>query len=123
MEQIFHPYNLWEDHKHGFYDNISGKNRGDLENKVFELFENEKICEEYMFRVINEWRYSCEHNLSNNSMNKIAYIGQSACCLFGGVPSTITMDCWSHLDKEVRERANEIAEKALACWESMYAEE
>lgn len=126
MERIYHSYDKWEDHKNGFYDNISGKERTLLENKVFELFENEHICKEYMYRVVNEWRFSCEHNLSNLSMNRIAYIGQSACCLFGGVPNTITMDCWSKINKEHREVANKIAEEVLIFWESElypYAEE
>ena len=117
MERIYHPWDKWEDHKHGLYDNVSGKVRDDLEKKVFYLFENESVCREFMFRVVNEWRDSCEHNLTNNSMNRIAYIGQSACCLYGGVPATITMDCWSSLDKSVRDRADEIAKEVLSFWE------
>lgn len=70
-----------------------------------------------MTRVCSEWVFSCEHNLTNSSMNKIAYIGQAACCLYAGVPSTITMEAWSLLDKSVQDKANEIAERVLKKWE------
>jgi len=122
MDRIYHSWEKWEDHEAGFYNNISGSNREELEEKVFELFEDEKKCREMMYRVVNEWRNSSEHNLSNNGMNKVAYLGQAACCLFAGVPSTVTMSCWRHINKSYRDRADEIAKEVLSFWESMYAE-
>tara|TARA_R110002153_G_scaffold57939_2_gene159157 strand:- start:708 stop:1079 length:372 start_codon:yes stop_codon:yes gene_type:complete len=117
LERVYHSWEKWEDHKNGFYNNIGGKNKKILETKVFELFGNENICRENMYKVVKEWRYSCEHNLSNNSINKIAYIGQASCCIYGGVPSTITMDCWSKINKEHRNRADLIAKEVLLFWE------
>ena len=55
-------------------------------------------------------------NGRNESMNKIAYIGQGACCLYGGVPSSITMSSWSLLSNEVKERADKQAREVLNNW-------
>jgi hypothetical protein len=116
MERIYHPYWLWEDYKAGFYENISGEEKKQMTLKVIEMFNSELLTKEFMNRVITEWKYSCEHNLTNESLNKIAYIGQGACCVYAKVPNTITMEAWSLLDKEVQIRANKIAEKTIENW-------
>lgn len=116
MKRIYHPYWLWEDYKAGFYDNLSGGEKQNKVDKVVEMFNSKELTETYMTKVINEWKYSCEHNLTNESMNKIAYIGQAACCLYDNIPSTITMEAWSLLSKEVKERSNDIAEQILNTW-------
>lgn len=116
MKRIYHPYWLWEDYKAGFYDNLSGSEKQNKIDKVIEMFNSKELTETYMDRVITEWKYSCEHNLTNESMNKIAYIGQAACCLYDNIPSTITMEAWSLLSKEVKERSNDIAEQILNTW-------
>lgn len=113
MERIYHRYELWEDYPAGFYDNVSGKNKKELINKVIELFSSESKTREYMNRVINEWPYSCEHNLTNPAMNQIAYLGQGACCIYAGVPSSITMEAWYMVDKKFRDQADKIAEEII----------
>ena len=95
IERIYHSWDKWEDHKAGFYDNLSGKDKAIMIEQVVDMFCNESETERLMRRAINEWIFSCEHNLTNNGMNKIAYIGQAACCLGLGIPSTITMEAWS----------------------------
>ena len=117
MIRIYHPYDLWEDYKHGFYDNLSGKNKNELGAKVVDLFSDSIKTRIYMQRVINEWKFSCEHNLSNNSMNKIAYLGQAACCMYAGIPSSITMEYWNKVDKSNRDKADEIAKELIEKWE------
>ena len=114
--RIYHPWNLWEDYKAGFYDNCSGEEKKQKIDKVIEMFSSAELTEKYMRRVITEWKYSCEHNLTNSSMNKIAYLGQGACCLYASIPSTVTMEAWSKLTKEVQDRSNSIAEKILTEW-------
>lgn len=108
-ERIYHPFNLWEDHKHGFYDNCSGEVKKEKLQKVVDFFNDPNKTYEFMERVLVEWKYSVEHNLTNNSMNKIAYLGQSAVCLCYSVPSTVTMEGWSLLSKDTQTTANSIA--------------
>ena len=116
MKRIYHPYWLWEDYKAGFYDNCSGELKKQLIQKGIEMFNSENLTIDNMLRVINEWKYSCEHNLTNESMNKIAYIGQSACCLYSKIPSKATMEIWNKLEKDVQDRSNKIANEVLNIW-------
>ena len=69
-----------------------------------------------MFRVVKEWFFSCEHNLTNSSMNKIAYIGQASLSYLHQIPSTVTMESWSKVPKESQDKANEIAQRAYDKW-------
>jgi len=108
---------MWEDWKYGFYDNISGTEKGVMINKVIEMFSSEILTREYMKRVINEWGYSCEHNLTNEALNKIAYIGQAACCIYYKIPNSITMEAWNLLPPEVQERSDKIALEMINEWE------
>jgi len=116
INRIYHHYEMWEDWKFGFYDNSSGEQREKHKQLVFDMFNSESLTRTNMNRVIEEWTNSCEHNLTNNGLNKIAYIGQSACCIYGGVPCDVTMECWSKLSNEVQYRSNKIAEEALTKW-------
>jgi len=116
MKRIYYPYWLWEDYKCGFYNNCSGNIKQQKIDKCLEMFNSKELTKLNMFRVINEWKYSCEHNLTNESLNKIAYIGQGACCLYANIPNIITMECWSMLTKEVQDRSNLIAQEVLNYW-------
>ncbi len=116
MNRIYHPYWLWEDYQNGFYENISGEEKQSKIKKVFEMFNSEDLTIEYMIYVVDNWKYSMEHNLSNPAINKIAYIGQSACCNYDKIPNSITMECWSKLSKEVQERANKNAIDSINRW-------
>jgi|9_EtaG_2_1085328.scaffolds.fasta_scaffold02330_10 hypothetical protein len=116
LKRIYHPYNLWEDYKAGFYDNVSNNQKKYKINKVLEMFNSYSLTEKYMNKVVKEWVYSCEHNLTNESINQIAYIGQGACCLYAGVPCDLTMRGWKLLSQDVRERSDKIAEKVIHKW-------
>ena len=118
MERIYHPYWVWEDYKKGFYDNCSGDKKKFYQEKIIEMFNSETLTQDFMLKVIDEWKFSCEHNLTNNAVNKIAYIGQSACCLYCGAPHTVTMETWSKVPLENQERANKIAESVIQIWMS-----
>jgi 16S rRNA A1518/A1519 N6-dimethyltransferase RsmA/KsgA/DIM1 with predicted DNA glycosylase/AP lyase activity len=117
MERIYHRYEFWECYKNGFFRNVSGDEKKKLANKVIELFTDSKLTEKYMNKVIDEWKYSCEHNLTNISLNRIAWLGQSACCLYANIPYSITMENWRFVEEEKRNIACEIAEKIIAEYE------
>jgi len=120
IKRIYHSWEKWEDYKCGFYDNVSGKNKPAMIGKVVELFSNPDLTRKYMDKAIKEWFFSCEHNLTNNGSNKIAYIGQAACCLYDGIPSTITMEAWSKVPKEFQIIADSIATEVLKDWENFH---
>lgn len=112
MKRIYHSYEQWEDYKCGMYDELKlGKEE---RKKCAEfLFSNPKECEFWMTEVTVRWKNSCEHFLSNSSFNRIAWLGQSACCLFAGVKENETREVWKTLPPDIQYSANSIAEKVL----------
>ena len=116
MRRVFHHYENWEDVKHGFYDL---KTDFDL-LMIVSMFNCETTTHKYMNRVVEEWVFSCEQNFTNNSMNKIAYIGQAASCLFCGAPSIVTMRAWNLLSQETRDRADKQALYFIRKWKKRY---
>lgn len=118
MERIYHRYESWECFKNGFFKNVSGAEKTNFSKKVIELFENPKQTEVFMNKVISDWPFSCEHNLTNNSLNRVAWLGQAACCIYAGIPYRITMENWRFVDSKKQIKACEIAENIIAKYES-----
>ena len=115
-DRIFHTYDKWECHKAGFYKTkLNDLSHEECENKFIEIMTNEKLFDKSLNRVINEWKYSCEHYLTNKAMNRIAWLGQAAVCILSGVPSRYST-AWSKLSKEQQNKANLIANKHLNIW-------
>lgn len=70
-----------------------------------------------MSRVIHEWKYSCEQNLTDLGMNRRAWIGHAAVCLELGIPEHITRKAWSYLSFEQQRLANAQADRNIYLWE------
>lgn len=117
MQRIYHRYELWEDWKNGFYWNDSGLNKQQLKEKAIEFFCSKKLVRKYMSLVIEKWPYSTQHNLSNEAMNRVAWLGQSACCFYCKCPSTITMEIWREVPEECRNEADRIALEIIKKYE------
>jgi len=117
MERIYHRYEYWECFKAGFFKNISGEEKKRLSKKVIELFNDPKKTELFMLKVISDWVYSCEHNLTNLGLNRVAWLGQSACCIYAKIPYSITMENWRFVDDDKKIIACEIAERIIKEYE------
>lgn len=87
--RVFHTYDKWECHKAGFYKHTppKGMNKEKCIRAYADFLSDEKRFRKGLERVIVEWRHSCEHYLTNSSMNRIAWLGQAAMCIETGVPS------------------------------------
>ena len=119
INQIFHHFSKWEDYKAGFYNRSCFNDKEHIEKSV-KLLSNQKEFYSYAKRVIDEWVYSCEQNLTDPSLNKIAYIGQSACCLANGTPAFVTRNAWWFIDDKDKELANKTAMKILNEWKQRH---
>ena len=115
MKRICHPYYLWEDYNHNFYDNHL-RSEEVLRQKAIEFFNKEQLVEFFMNKVIDEWKHSCEHNLTNNELNRVMYLNQASCCLHANIPSYIIVEAWDLLPKEIQDRSNNLAEVVLQKW-------
>jgi len=72
-------------------------------------------------RVLAEWVRSCEHYLSNERMNRIAWLGQAAMCIATGVPAGFRGG-YHHLTLDQQAAADEMALKYLNRWLADHAE-
>lgn len=115
-DRIFHTYDKWECHKAGFYKSTKeGWTHEQCREEFKRILSDQKLFAEILEKVTSEWKHSCEHYLTNKSMNRIAWLGQAAVCYHSGVPSRYS-DAWFDIDKETREQANETALKYLNKW-------
>lgn len=122
MKRIYHNYELWEDFKNGMYEEpLKSKLEGETSEvrieKAVKLLTDELLCQHYMERVAMEWVYACEQVFTNSSMNRIAWLGQAACCLYAGIKESETRKAWWHLTEKQQETANSIAASVIKEWE------
>lgn len=116
-KQIFHHYEEWEDYQCGMYDELK-EGRANRVGLAQALLSNKKLCEKFMREVKKRWRIACEQVFSNIQVNRKAWLGQSACCLYAGVKEDETREAWWLLSDEQRETANAIAETIIREWEN-----
>ena len=115
-DRIFHTFEKWECHKAGFY--ASGKDgftAEQCENIFANHLKNLKEFEKGLKGITKDWVNSCEHYLTNKSMNRIAWLGQASVCYLTGVPSKFSAG-WNLLSVEEQDLANELALKYLNKW-------
>ena len=86
-------------------------------SQAIDFTGNSELYGAAMLRVIKEWRYSCEHNLSNTTQNRRAWLGHAACALERGFCEDVVRSAWHRLTNEQREAADAQAEAAIREWE------
>jgi hypothetical protein len=115
-ERIFHTFEKWECQKSGFYLSKSTNHSNEEAEKEFiSLLSTTERFEKALNRVITEWKFSCEHYLTNKAMNRIAWLGQAAVCIETGIPSSYS-GAWFDIPKETQNEANNTALKYLNKW-------
>ena len=123
MERIYHRFELWEECRAGMWRDLSDTEARKYFNKALSMINNTFIFYLYMLRVIKKWKYSCEHNLTSEKSNRIAWIGQAACCMATGSPEHITRRAWGVAMANKRDIANVAARRAIGIWEENYKKE
>lgn len=111
MKQIFHHYNLWEDWKAGMWG------RDDRLQEAIDFTGDHERYGQAMKEVTEHWKYACEHNLSNQTINRRAWIGHAAVCFKLGICESTTRQAWAHLNDRQRYLANLQADKNILAWE------
>jgi hypothetical protein len=74
----------------------------------------------WMTKVLDSWPISCEHNITDLSQNRRAWIGHAATCLAIGAPEDITRAAWGMLTRQQQDDANAMADRAISEWESRH---
>ena len=89
MKRIYHHWEKWECFKAGFYETSPPPGiTAEQATEEYAIFLRDTArFEAALQRVLLEWKYSCEQFLSNEHLNRIAWLGQASMCIATGVPS------------------------------------
>jgi hypothetical protein len=120
MERIYHEWDKWECYEAGFFSSLIKGNKQELTDLCISLYKNQEDFKFICNSIIKEWKYSCEHNLTNDSLNKIAWLGQSACAKKFGICSDISREAFNHLNVFEQGIANGIADNCIKEWEAKH---
>lgn len=118
LKRVYHPYWNWEEINFNMWGTVS--NRKAFLEKAERFTGDHKKYGRFMMRVIREWPVSCENALTDNSINKKAWVGHAACALALGCPEDITREAWGRLTSEQQLLANKEADRAIKTWEYNY---
>jgi hypothetical protein len=119
FKRVYHPVSAWEEIEHGMWSDVD--NRATHLQRAVEFTSDHVRYGEYMLRVVREWPISCENALTDDRMNRRAWVGHAACALAIGCPEDITRQAWGELTDEQRLLANKEAERAIRIWGHAYA--
>lgn len=104
------------------WGDVPSDEKEDFLQKAIEFTGDHELYGSYMMKVVKEWKYSCEHNLSFSGHNRRAWVGHAACAYAFQCPEDIVRKAWWYLTDEQRRVANRQADKAIEYWEIQYFE-
>jgi hypothetical protein len=110
--RVWHHWEEWECVKAGMYDS-SGNDEMAIQYKEF-LMDLE-LFGKTMESVMRCWPVSCEQFLLNDSINRIAWLGQSSVCFHCGIPRKYRYGFKLLSDRD-QLSANNLAHKHLKKW-------
>lgn len=116
LTRIYHPYWDWEEVEANMWGTVD--NREKYLKKAIEFTGDHKLYGRFMLKVVDDWPLSCEHNLSNKTQNRKAWIGHAACALAMGCPEDIVREAWKYLTEDQQNKANQKALEAIETWEN-----
>jgi hypothetical protein len=117
MKRVYHPWTKWECVDAGMYETTAPPPlSSDEAREQYRVFlSNTSWFEAALQRVQTEWPVSCEQFLSNENMNRIAWLGQSSMCIETRVPACFRGG-FRLLSKQEQITANMTALKWLNIW-------
>lgn len=115
--RIYHTWDEWECFGYNFYGSCppKGMDAKQCEEKYRELLSDTGLFRSALEGVLSEWTNSCEHYLSNENMNRIAWLGQAALAYSYRIPA-IYRGGYNLLSQEEKELADGVALEFLNKW-------
>lgn len=101
--------------RHNMWGEVS--NRKEWLQKAIDFTGDDVLYGKWMLKVVDEWKISCEHNLTKTDINKKAWIGHAAVALAMQCPEDIVREAWGYLTRAQQDRANMRAQEAIDYWE------
>jgi hypothetical protein len=115
--RILHTWEEWECYKAGFYaERPPGRLSQEDGEKIYaEFLSDLKRFGSALNSVISEWKNSCEHYLTNDRMNRIAWLGQASAAYATQMPSGCRGG-YNRLSTEQQQEADLLALEYLNKW-------
>lgn len=113
MAQYFAHYHFWEDFKNGIFDS---RVQEKYIKKAMYILSTPTIFKETIQHMFKEWHISCKVNLTNNDINKRAWVGAAACSYGMDCTEKETRIAWNRLNDKQRIKANSIAEEQITLY-------
>lgn len=115
--RIFHEWQDWECFPAGFYSDVPphGMTVEQCEESYRAFLADIPLFESTLSALLDAWPVSCEHYLTNEKMNRIAWLGQASMCLHSGVSSRFCGG-YNLLDEEQKKAADMKAFEYLNIW-------
>lgn len=115
--EIWHPYWTWEETSNNMWGDVD--NKKEWLDKAIKFTGDHVLYGSWMLKVAENWKYSCEHNLTKTDINKKAWIGHAAVAMAIQCPEDIVREAWGHLTQRQQDLANMKAQEAIDHWEIM----
>lgn len=115
--RILHTWDKWECYRAGFHAERppKGMTQEDGEKAYRDFLADIARFESTLQQVTSEWKFSCEHYLTNDRMNRVAWLGQASVAKALGIPA-ICRGGFGLLTQEQQCAANMMAVKYLNQW-------
>lgn len=115
-KRIYHTWEKWECYRAGFYDEKpAGMTQDEGEEKYREFLADLSQFEAALKIVTQHWPHSCEHYLTNDRMNRIAWLGQASVAQALHIPSCCRGG-YNRLTDEQKTAADDLALRYLNLW-------
>lgn len=117
MKRVYHTWDKWESFHYNFFGNTApnGIKKPDAEKLYYTLLSDIPEFERIMDLILEEWPLSCEHNLTNPTLNRIAWMGQASLAYKYKIPSGFRGG-FNLLTQEQQKAANSSALKYINKW-------
>lgn len=109
--RLYHHYETWEDWLHGMYRPRLDPGRVAAAGAV--------LADSARFRQVASeiprlWRFAAEHNLTDTSQNRQAWLGHASCCYAVEATRRETCAAWNRiLTDPQRAAANRVADSVI----------
>lgn len=115
--RVYHTWEKWECHKAGFYEDRppQGMTLDQAEEKYRAFLCDLPRFEAALDAVVSTWTHSCEHYLTNDRMNRIAWLGQASVAQAYGI-SACARGGYHRLHQTQQREADIMALKYLNKW-------
>jgi ParB-like chromosome segregation protein Spo0J len=114
-DRILHTWDKWECYRAGFYKERPDEMTQEEGEGRYTEFLASPAFEQSLKAVTSEWKYSCEHFLTNDRMNRIAWLGQASVAHALGIPSCCRGG-YHRLSDQQKYDADMLATKYLNYW-------